>query len=1192
MKKVDDDHGVLQKTRGGTFAWSKTLFLSFSLMFISVCSVFAQKEKVNVSLKNVSLKVLLQELQKQTGFNFVYSPEQTSNLKSFSVEATDQELDAVLKKVFAGRGLTYAFEDRMIVLRQIQQQKAESVKVSGTVKDSRNKPLPGVTILVKGTALGCVSDSDGKYALNFPLRNDMELIFSFIGMETKTVKYFGQQPLNVVLEDAITQMEDVIITGYQNVKKHEMVGSVERVKGDELFNNGNQSIEQMLQGQIAGMSVINTSGMVGTRQKVRIRGTSSILGNQEPVWVVDGMIQEDPLPFKTSEFSALGQIRDDNIDVIKDFVGGAISWLNPSDIENITVLKDAAATVMYGVKAANGVIVITTKKGKSGRMSVNLSAKTSVTPRVNYKNMELMNSKQRIDVSREVIQKGLTDISDLADIGYEGAYKDYVFNRISYDEFNRRVDRMETVNTDWFDILFCNAFSQNYTVGISGGSDRFTYRASLRANLRTGTAKDNDQKSYSGSINISTWLKQNRVKLDARLNANYMETDAFYQLNPYQYASITSRAIPCYNEDGSLYYYAGIKGSPFMFNILHEKENTGNSNTSSAFNGSFVLTWNILEGLKYTSTFGIGVSHVNGETFATEESYYITKNYRGYNFGEYLPNDTEYQMSKLPHGGILSTDNNRNVNYTWRNQLDYNLVLNDDHRLNFIFSHEVRSSAYKGYANTLFGYLPGRGKTIMMPPTVVDSGYGEKRGNSLYDSEYRNVITDRKNNTLSFLLNLSYSFKERYVFNASARIDASNKFGESEKSRRLPVWSVGFRWNIAEESWLKNTNIFNELSFKTSYGWQGNVAENFGPELITKIPYDPVDKLTGEYLLAIKSLPYTDLRWEKTETINLGLDMGFLKNRLMASINYYYKKTSDLITLQPIPYEFGMLNMPVNQGDMENSGYELSLTIVPVRTSNFVWNLNFNTAKNKNKIKSKISTDYSWRIATQGGLLKEGYAYSSFWAFEMSGLDENGLPKYIIPSIDDVDTAEDPSNWMQHVGKLEPDFTGGLNTIFRYKTLTLSASFNISVGGKKFLAPAFADKGGVPDAYTNLPKELVNRWRKPGDETFTDIPVLPSNNISSMELPNGEYGRYHSMYNYTVGRVVNASFMRCNNINLGYTFPQRILKNIGLKGVSIDASVTNPFVIVSKDYHGKDPEVAIGAQPIPRSYTLGINISL
>lgn len=1165
-------------------------FIFFMMNALAGYSQETEKIVINAG----SLEAALKEIRTKSEYTFFYYPRDVAGITVERSEVTFSKIEQLLDKVLENTGLEYAVEGKVVIISRKNAKEVKQKRLQGKIVDEKNAPLPGVTVIVnvKGLTLGTVSDIRGNYKLAFPDNlPEFLLVYSFVGMKTEIIKYTGQDTINVVMLEDVNEMEEVIVTGYQTFKKHEMVGAVERVKGDDLFSDGTQSLEQMLQGRVAGMSIVNTSGMVGTRQKVRVRGTSSILGNQEPVWVVDGMIQEDPLPFKTSEFNALGQVNDENIDVIRDFVGGAIAWLNPNDIEDITVLKDAAATVMYGVKAANGVIVITTKKGKAGRMAVNFSARISTTPRVNYKDLELMNSKERVDVSREVITKGLIDGADLADIGYEGAYKDYVFNRISFDEFNDRVDRLETVNTDWFDILFCNPLSQNYSVGVSGGSERFTYRTSLGVNMTRGTAKGNDKTGYTGSINVSAWLKPEKVKLDARLSGNYAKTEAFYKVNPYNYASTMNRAIPCYNEDGSLYYYAGTKNSPFMYNILHELDNTGNSNTSATFNGSFALTWNVVKGLRFTSTFGVGVSNVNGETYATEHSYYITKNFRGYDFGAYKPSDLEYKISKLPHGGELNNSNDRNVNYTWRNQIDYNLVLNEDHRFNFMFSNEIRSSQYNGYSNTIYGYLPGRGKTVMMPPTTRDDGYGKVLGNTIYNN-YKNTITDRKSNTLGFLFNASYSYKERYVLNLSARTDASNKFGENKKSRRLPVWSAGFRWNMAEESWMKSIGLFNELSFRASYGWQGNVAENFGPDLIAQIPGAGIDNLTGEYILAIKSLAYPDLRWEKTQTLNFGLDMGFLKNRLMATVNYYIKKTTDLITQQSIPYEFGMLNMPVNQGDMENSGYELAISVVPVRTKDFVWNLSFNTSKNNNKVKSKIDTDFSWRTATQGGLLKQGYAYSSFWAMEMDGLDAQGLPRYVFPVIADAGLKEDPSNWMKYAGKKEADFTGGLTTSFRYKTLALSASFNLSIGGDKFLAPVFETTGGTPNAYYSLPKELVKRWRQPGDEAFTDIPTLPHKNIKGFSLPNGEWGDYHVLYNYTTGQVVNASFLRCNSINLSYSVPVDIVKRMKMKGLSLNFGVSNPFIIVSNDFKGKDPEVATGSQPISQTYSLGISVSL
>lgn len=343
-------------------------------------------------------------------------------------------------------------------------------------------------------------------------------------------------------------MDEVVVTGYQAVKKKAMAGSYSKVDADELVMTGSQTLEQMLQGKLPGVMVINQSGLTGTRQKVRVRGTSTLVGNADPVWVVDGIIQQDPLPFSTSELTNIG---DDNMDMIKNFVGGAIAWLNPNDIQDITVLKDASATAIYGVKAANGVIVITTKKGERGRLSLNYSGNFSVGEKLNYDKLEIMNSKQRVDLSREAYERGAQVPNDK--IGYIGLALAYQRGEISYDEFDRGAKALESVNTNWFDVLYQTPFSHSHSLSFSGGNENSTYYASLGYSSNQNTAKGNSQTSYTGRLNLSSTF-WNKLRLNVSLSGSHTETKAFANgVDPFNYAINANRAIACYEEDGSLF---------------------------------------------------------------------------------------------------------------------------------------------------------------------------------------------------------------------------------------------------------------------------------------------------------------------------------------------------------------------------------------------------------------------------------------------------------------------------------------------------------------------------------------------------------------------------------------------------------------------------------------------------------------
>lgn len=346
----------------------------------------------------------------------------------------------------------------------------------------------------------------------------------------------------------------------------------------------------------------------------------------------------------------------------------------------------------------------------------------------------------------------------------------------------------------------------------------------------------------------------------------------------------------------------------------------------------------------------------------------------------------------------------------------------------------------------------------------------------------------------------------------------------------------------------------------------------------------------------IKSLPYGNLRWEKTKTINLGTDFGLFQNKVTWTIEYYYKKTEDMIVEKEVPYAYGVVSMPINGGNMVNRGLEISAGFTPIRTDNFAWNVSINTSKNFNKVKSSMNENAGWEAAASGTLNKEGYAVSSFWAFEFKGLNpETGSAEFDIPSLEEnPDGLLDATTFMKYMGTMEPDFSGGISMSFRYKSLSLSTSFNVQLGGKKFLYHVFDDTAiqSIASAYSNLPKEMVKRWRKPGDEKFTNIPSLPSKDASYYKLPNNSSGYTPRMYNYSDARVVNASFLRCNGLALNYTLPEKWVKKMYLKNLSFSASLSNPFMIVSKEFKGMDPEVATGSQPISRTVSLGINISL
>lgn len=1182
-----EEHGVLFRERTVLKIRNMTrlgVFLLFLSSFALSVKGYSQQAKVTLSIEQRSLVEIVQELRKVFDYQFLYKVDELERYGKRDLKVTDASVDEVMEALLSGTRLTWRMEDNVILIRALAQddkEKVKAIKITGKVTDTKKKPLPGVTIFLKEgeVFLGTTSGADGKYTLEIPSTlKKFFLNFTFVGMESQKIEYKGKDTINVVMKEDFKEMDEVVVTGYQTLKKRSQAGSISVVKAEDLVLNGTQTLEQALQGKIPGMMVMNRSGLTGTRQRVRVRGTSTLLGNAEPVWVVDGVIQEDPLPFSTNDFNNLNP---DNMDMIRDFVGGAIAWLNPNDIETVTVLKDAASTAIYGVKAANGVIVITTKKGEVGRMSVSYTGNFSISPRMTYEKLELMNSQQRVEVSREAFANNLM-LSGNQDIGYWALAKAFKNREITYEEFSREAKKLEENNTDWFDILFRNAFSHNHNVSISGGSNQATYRASFGVSSTKNTAKGNEQTQYTGNVAVSSTLWES-VSLNTSLAGSVSKTKAFIGTDPYGYASTVNRAIPAYNEDGSYYFYQNTNG--YLYNIENELKHSGNENTQSSLNASLNLRWRILECLALNTSFAYSYSNTNGEAWYMDQTNYMAVK-RGYNYEEFGPGTDKYAASEIPNGGELNQTRNTSQTWSWRNQIEWNKVL-DRHSFALMFGHEIRSSHATGTSSTSYGYMRDHGKIFVRIPIVLQKNIV----NSLIDKQIPK-LTDAENNFLSYYVTLSYMYDNRYSFNMSVRGDASNRFGQDKSTRFQPVWAMGLRWNVGSEHWLEGQNLLSDMSIRFSYGFQGNVAEGISPDLIATISTS--DK-TYDYELKLADLPAPELKWEKVQNLNLGIDWSLFKNKINGTFEWYYKKTTDMIVDYEVPYENGVNARPMNGGEMTNKGWDLSASFTPIRTKDWIVSVGLSTGKVYNEIKSELESTGSWQEAVSGNLNKGGYPVSSFWAFRFKGLNpENGGPEFDLTGMDTENAKTDATIYLDYAGKLEPDFTAGINFSIRYKTFSLTSGLYLSTGSQNFMANiAEGMSFTIPSEYLNMSTEWVERWRKPGDEKITNVPSLPNkaSSAKSFQSPidNTQVSPYDLYANSTI-RVVDTWYLRCNSVSFAYTFPQKSIPDF-MQNVSINCSISNPFQIRSKDFKGRDPEVALGSQPLQRTISLGLNIS-
>lgn len=597
------------------------LFCRVTLFLCLFCPglIMAQEQKsvINLSMKDATLKEVIWNIEKQSGFVFAYNANDLAKVGKVSVDIKEKTVPEALDICLKGTGLSYVVQENIIVIKQKETKaaKIEKVTVRGKVVDKDGAPLPGVTILIKGTTVGVSTNGDGQYAISVAKQDSLVFVFSFIGLKTKEVKWNGQETLNVVLEEDSHVMDEVVVsTGYNTVNRRDMVGSYTSVKAADVMMPAYNSIDQMLQGQVAGMVVMNTSSRVGTTPKIKLRGTTTIFGNQAPLWVVDGIVQEDPLELETADVMTQD---------LKDIVGSQISWLNPMDIETITVLKDASATAVYGSKASNGVIVITTKKGKAGRLTVNYTGNMTINTRPNYGMFNYMNSKERVQFSQDVYNAGVYYMEEpiTQPYTYEGAMKMYLAGDLSYDEFMKRKTFLSTVNTDWFDLLTRSAVSHSHNVSLAGGTEAVTYNVSLGYNNTLGQEIGNSNERMTGRVAVNIRLHE-KVRLDASLNATSSTTKAFgEEVNPMSYATTTSRSIPAYDEEGNPVYYQ--KRATYLYNrnvqslsynFINERDNSGSTNKNLHVSAALNFRWNILDWLSYEFTGGYTASNTNGET--------------------------------------------------------------------------------------------------------------------------------------------------------------------------------------------------------------------------------------------------------------------------------------------------------------------------------------------------------------------------------------------------------------------------------------------------------------------------------------------------------------------------------------------------------------------------------------------------
>ena len=1141
--------------------------MKFTLLFVMLFCFYAEasSQKVTLKVKNMDLYSVLLQLKNQTGVRILYDADYTKQIKCTDATFFEKDIKDVLSQLLNNTKLVYKEVNGTFVISKASEQEDKTVKLAGTVKDVQGTPLPGVTVVIKGTTIGVSTDAQGNFTLNVKEQEKITLVFSFVGMKTKEVVATPNKAMMITLEEDTQTIEEVVITGYQVVDKRKNTSAITSVKAADIMRPGITTIDQMLEGQIPDLISMTNSGEIGVAPKLRIRGTSTLIGNREPLWVIDGIVQQDPVNISPEELN--------NPDYINR-IGNAISGLNPQDIERIDVLKDASATALYGTKAANGVIVITTKRGHIGApmVSYNMTGTFKFRPRYSDRHIDVMTSEERVQFSRDLLNSNYNFSGNVSLVGYEYLYEQLYARQISYQEFEEQVAKMESLNTDWFSALGNDVFSSQHTISLTGGSDMIRYYASIGYTDDNDVVKSNRNDRYTAKLNLDIHFSE---KFSTSLGIDGSKSSQKYyqsELAPIDYAYNTSRTIPLYNEDGTLHYYQKPQaGRYYNFNILNELANSGCEQEGSSLAFQANLLYKPLAWLRVNGILAYSVSNTEIDSYWGAETHHVASMRRGEFGGE-----IDAEESELPAGGELKQQSSRNESVTARLQLDANKYfgLAEEHNINASLGFEASSTKYVGTEITNRGYYPDRGLQFA---TFEQGVY------PVFDAwllANRPVLTDNLTNLIAVYASISYSYRNWITLNANARYDGSNRFGSQSNDKLLPVWSASLSYNPLEQ--FQATGFFDFLQLKFSYGYQGNMLEGQSPEMIIKKL--PLDDYYHELVSEVSIYPNPDLQWERTSSLNAGIEFSILDHRLMVSSDFYYKKTKDAFMAKKISGVNGMDSYTVNSGKILNRGYNVSLTMTPVQFKDFRWSLSTSISKTFNRVETKPSTDqYDVEHFLDGTVITKGNPVNTFFSYRFKGLSPvDGGPLF-------YDYKENPERLygknkhdifttvLEASGSREPKLSGGINNTFTYKNFRLNVTLSYSLGAKTRLFKLFDNQNFNPEQ--NVNRAFLKRWQRPGDEMYTDIPVIINGGNRTYDIHWSKYsdllpsfgGSAWEMYNYSNIRIVSANYLKCTTMSLTYAFPSELISKWKLQRLELSLSSTNPFIFCSSKLKGQTP---------------------
>jgi TonB-linked SusC/RagA family outer membrane protein len=1050
----------------------------------------------------------------------------------------------------------------LIVLYQISAYMniyAQAIQINGTVTEKNGNPLPGVSVNQKGTNNGSITDQNGKYSLAVSSLKGT-VVFSFIGFE-KAELPINKKTINAVLQESVKTLSEVVVVGYGTTKRVDITGAVSSVKSDAAEGRVVFSIGDILKGKVSGVRVSSSDGAPGSGQSINIRGTTSLSGDSNPLYVIDGFLSDN------------------------------MSNVSPGDIETIDILKDASSTAIYGSRGANGVILITTKKGKKNQPKINFYALGGVQTATNL--LDMMNSEEFIDknyfFSLTYVPKAKWKPTSFKPAAYnfyqdtEGNY--YVISKkAAYsDYFNG--ERQIEYNTDWQNEMMRDAAIRDYRIDISGGGDKNTYAVMLGYKYQEGIMIKTDYKNYSARANFSQELLSNlNFRLNSSIDRNFRSG----------FANGTEGVI--YNT----LTQAPIRPSNFSQNDLLPGESSASLSVVNPVSQANLIT-----------------NNMNNYSFLTNGSLdYNTGKFTIRLTGGYFlfaQTDEQYYPSTvaqgLPFGGRAYIGNSSSERLNNENTITYSNTFNNIHKVNFLVGNSVEQVNSKWLNTENRGFV------------LEDLGiYGISQGTN---PQIPNSTIIKQTNT-SFFSRINYDVADKYLFKFTMRGDGASRFAANNKWGYFP--SAAAAWKISQEDFVKNLNIFSNLKLRSSWGISGKQSIPSYQSLPTVGTWNvSIDGTSNSLISYFTRIANENLTWEKTEEYNIGLDVGLWKDRLSFSVDVYNRLTRDLLYYVPIPSYTGFDNALKNTGKIENEGIEFSINANPIKTKDFNWNFNFNISHNASKV-LKLG-DQNWQAVDVGylgvgqGYLQEGLPIGNWYGYKTNGIWQSqaeidqaikekkllasegikpGYVKYVDLNNDGKKTAED----RQILGNGQPRLTGGFSNNISYKGISLDFTLQYSVGNKIYNANRYRLESGF--SFDNAFAETADRWRP---TLYNYDPITKQTGDLFME------GNSSNRYPIAIqGKNVDeapidlwiedGSFLRLADVTFSYSLPKKIISKMNMSNLKFFITGSNLFILTK--YTGYDPEVnnSQGAAsflmpgldyfsyPRARTISAGINLTL